>query len=161
MEQYKKRAPTVWCIVCALLFLLLLSMQLGVSLPARYTSSANASDQARVAVFASDKTITFDLSTITKPGDSKTFTVTVANFEGDKICEVTQNYTLTATTQGNLPLTVTIDKALSGTFAAGEKQSVTYTITVAWDNNSAADRNYFYADEIDVVVLTVEAVQVD
>lgn len=158
MEQYKKRASSVWCAVCALLFLLLFSMQLGVSLQASYASSENASDQARVAVFASDKKMTFDLSSLTKPGDSKTFTVTVANYDGNKVCEVMQRYTLTTTTQGNLPLTITVDKALTGTFAAGEKQSITYNITVTWPEN---ENNYLLADEVDVVVLTVEAAQVD
>ena len=158
MEQYKKRAPSVWCAVCALLFLLLFSMQLGVSLQASYASSENSSDQARVAVFASDKKMTFDLSSLTKPGDSKTFTVTVANYDGNKVCEVMQRYTLTATTQGNLPLTITVDKALTGTFAAGEKQSITYNITVTWPEN---ENNYLLADEVDVVVLIVEAAQVD
>lgn len=162
MEQYKKRAPAVWYAVCALLVLLLLStMRFGVSLSARYTTSSSGSDQARVALFVSEQTMTFDLSEIKKPGDTKSFSITIANFDGEKVCEVTQRYTLTANTQNNLPLAVTIDKATTGTFEAGTKQSVTYTITVTWENENAADRNYLYANEIDVLVLTVDAAQVD
>lgn len=170
MEEYKKTAPTLWRLACALLFLVLLSMRLGTGIPARYSTSANDSDGARVAVFASDVVQTeISLSDIL-PGTEKHFSLTVTNQKNEKVCEVAQQYTVSVTTQNNLPLTVAIysdseyqakvdtNGVVTGTFAAAEGSSATYYIKISWNS---AENDYLLADEIDVVVVTVTATQID
>ena len=173
MERNKRVAPTVWRLVCALLFLVLLSMRLGVGVPARYSSSANGSDSARVAVFASDIVQQdFDITDMI-PGRSDTVSVTVANYQGIRVCEVKQQYKISATVEGDLPITVAVytDEACTqpaanldgngnvvGIFAPVVKASETYYIKALWDED---DNSYAYANGIGVVVVTVTAVQVD
>ena len=173
MEQNRRIAPTVWRLVCALLFLVLLSMRLGVGVPARYSSSANGTDSARVAIFASDIVQQdFDITDMI-PGSHDTVSVTVANYKNDRICEVKQQYKIAVTVEGDLPITVTIytDEACTqpatnkdangnvvGTLAPATKESVTYYMKASWDEN---DNSYVYANGIGVVVVTVTAVQVD
>ncbi|MBR2020568.1 MAG: hypothetical protein IKA05_09250 [Clostridia bacterium] len=173
MEQRNKIAPTVWRLVCVLLFLVLLSVQAGVAIPARYSSSASASDSARVAVFASDivkeELIISDLA----PGGSKTMQITVSNKKNERVCEVAQSYAISAKAEGGLPIEVDIyndeeddtpadnrdaNNNVVGTFAAAVEGTATYYVKVIWPED---ENGYEYANEIGVVVVTVTATQID
>lgn len=156
---------------------------------ARYQTEVTGTGTASVAAVAMNSEI--DLTNQLKdlvPGGTKTITFAVNNFDGSdskKVSEVSQEYSITINTTGNLPLQYELSGELSGTgegagtvvtkqagggssldsslvWTGGElphstKTAHTYTLTVDWpaDKNDSA-----YADEIDLVTLTVDAKQV-
>ena len=78
---------------------------------AKYVSGASGGDSAAVAVFAPSLLLTesnIDLSSIKKPGDSKTVWFTVQNTPGETVSEVAMRYRITLRTTGNLPLVFTL-----------------------------------------------------
>jgi hypothetical protein len=85
---------------------------------ARYVTSAAGGDSAGVAAFVFDSGGTgsqaFDLSGITKPGDSKTYTFTVSNGSGTSVSEVALNYSFELYLDGSMPLVATITEADTG-----------------------------------------------
>ncbi len=87
---------------------------LGLSLAsvtmAKYVSGASGGDSAAVAVFAPALSTEsdIDLSSIEKPGDSKTVRFTVQNTTGETVSEVAMRYRITLRTTGNLPLVFTL-----------------------------------------------------
>lgn len=119
------------------------------------------------------------------PGEKKELTIAVTNQKGDIASEVAQEYSITISTTGNLPLTYTLtssnsDDSSEGTYVTklteemsgtvmtwtggllpyvdtGTGIAHTYKLTVEWPSGSADEK---LADEIDLVTLTVDAKQV-
>lgn len=98
--------------VCLLVAVLATACVIGGTL-ARYTSSAESSDSARVAVFGHSELIDISQDWVSglKPGVSRTYALTVANSSGGKVSEVAQLYTIALETSGNLPLQFTLSSA--------------------------------------------------
>lgn len=154
---------------------------------ARYSAQAGGEGTVAVAAWGTDAVIqplSIDVSGLT-PGSKKEYTFQVTNTKDGKTSQVAQEYTFIVETTENLPLVFNLSAGTSnpagvGTTIATENslaftngkaelsggmlphtESVTheYTLSVSWpdeENSKLAD----YADEIDMVTLTVKADQI-
>lgn len=161
-------------------FVLVCMLVLGVSF-ARYYTQVSGSGTATTAAVAMNSTLdlTSQLQDL-EPGETKAIAFEVTNQKGDTISDVAQEYTITLTTTGNLPLNYTLSgnaepqgsgavvytqaKSSGSTrvWSGGNlphTQAAThhYTLSVEWPSDKAMEQ---YADEIDWVTLCVEAKQV-
>ena len=175
------RKPHIFVLRAAavLLVLVLLTTSVVSERYARYVSTASGGDRARIAAYVFDVNDTeghiIDLTEIRKPGDNKSFQFTVDNYRNDVVSEVAEKYVLTIELQSSLPLTCTLTggnetimlTGVGGTgsatnsFEAAVQSDEAYTLRVDWDKNeNGTDIEYSRAG-IAVVVLTVNAQQVD
>lgn len=160
-----------------LLYLLLIAALASTVTLSRYLTTVTGEGTAAVAAVALDGSITIDVSGLT-PGGSKTVTFSVTNTKNDTTSDVTQDYSITVNTTGNLPLTfalqctdtgspasgigINTSSATTGTIWTGgvlphtNLTTHTYTLTVSWDSKYSDPK---YAKEIDAVTLTVNAQQ--
>lgn len=132
-----------------------------------YLSSSSGGGDARVALFANDVSLNIPISEDCYPGCSFEVPITVSNYEKvgltEKVCEVSQAYTLEAQLLvGNLPLTVEWKSGNnSGEFSANDAATDnTYYVVVTWPVN-AESTSYEFADEIEVLRVIIDAEQVD
>lgn len=132
-----------------------------------YLSSTSGGDETRVALFANDVSMNIPISDDCYPGCSFEIPITVSNYEKvgltERICEVSQTYTLEAQLLvGNLPLSIQWKSGNnSGEFGATDPAiNNTHYIVVTWPIN-AESTSYEYADEIEVIRITVDAEQAD
>ena len=162
-------------------FSLVCALVLGVSF-ARYYTQISGSGSASVAAVAMDSTIDLtDQLQDLEPGGTKAISFQVTNSKNGTTSEVAQEYTITLTTTGNLPLTYTLSghvepqaagavvseapKAADASplvWSGGQlphtiKASHIYTLIVTWPEEQATAQ---YSDEIDWMTLSVEAKQV-
>lgn len=149
----------------------------------RYQTKINGNAVASVAAWESEVgTISLDVSGLV-PGGEKTFEFQVSNEKDGKVSEVSQEYSITVKTTGNLPLTFQLEKNTdstetdgtyvttgkiaiqegSGSAAGGQlphsKRTVhQYVLKACWPADETDTR---YADEIDMVTLCVDAHQME
>lgn len=153
---------------------------------ARYAARVNGKAVASAAVWGADSSkIDIDVSNLS-PGGTASYEFQVTNTKDGKTSEVGQDYSITVETTGNLPLVFAISSdgdhgsgsfistpvpAEGGGLAFTEGKSTaeggflphsvetvhTYTLTVTWPSGGKIESDY--ADEIDLVTVTVEAVQ--
>lgn len=149
-----------------------------------YSSSVSGSAKAKTASFTLDVTdsqknqvdLTAELTGMSPSSQNKKITFAVTNTKDGAVSEVAQEYSITITTTGNLPLTYELQgadaSAPEGSYvtAAGplswsggllplsSSGSVTHTydLTVTWPSNSADEK---LSDEIDLVTMTIDAKQ--
>ena len=170
-----------------LLCLVLISSYLAAGMLAKYTSGDGGAQIARVAKFAFSVSDTdashqiIDLSSIQKPGDSKTYDFSVSSGS-----EVAVSYDITLALSGNMPLTCTVTKNESGgsstnvlsavmpgdgngtsqtkhdagVFPAASTTSDSYVLTVDWPSTEN-DIAFASAGSAAEVKLIVTGVQVD
>ncbi|RGY96823.1 hypothetical protein [Clostridium sp. AM58-1XD] len=150
---------------------------------ARYAAQVKGEAAASIAAWGSDSSdFTIDVSGL-YPGKTQDYQFAVTNKKGDRVSEVSQKYSITVDTTGNLPLKFQIDAGSglpSGSLVNTGELAVTagkarteggflphssetvhnYVLKVSWpegnDNNSSD-----YADEIDLVTVTVNAEQAE
>lgn len=163
MKRQRQVTKTVMILLCSILVTACL---LG-GLTARRKVSSSDTDGASVAVMAAD--VTAELQMDGYPGKEKVYPITLTNKEGNSVCEVKQQYTLSVE-QGsrNLPLEANLYRDQScreliteeetGTFEAGEEESRTYYLKVSWPEEENAASLAF---EIDYFTVSVHAVQID
>ena len=187
MVRSEKRRTWILYTFAILLCLVLASFWLMCNIYAKYTSQASGNDSARVALFGHDESVVLSSGTDgmsgLKPGDSRTYTLTVSNTKNQATSEVTVDYSLEIVTTGNLPLKYTVYKkndSLTGTeigsfeetsakmeeifrtddmhFEAGVKGSAEYTVQLEWpaEKNSAS-----YAGMPDDITVNINVEQVD
>ena len=146
---------------CVLLCLTLLSLHLTAGLYARYTTSGQASDTARVAAFkvvdtpsVLEETVNF----VASPGEL-VYTIHIDNQSETAIA-----YTFgVENVYGNLPLRFSVNNSaptvgsasLSMNMAADS--SATLTLSVLWEQEGSAA----YIGMVDMLRFTVEAAQID
>ena len=127
-----------------------------------YKSTADGGDSVKVALFASTYKFDVPITGDYYPGVTREVPITICNYDGDKVCEVSQSYALSYEVMlGRLPLQISIkdDMASSGEFlVSGGKQSAQLTLVIHWPSD---DNDYLYADEIDVVRVTIDATQIN
>lgn len=168
-------------LIYGLYLLLACVMMMGVTY-GRYTSTVTGTATATVARVELNSTA--DLSNALKgikPGDNIGIDVKVSNMDANnKISEVTQDYSITIDTTGNLPLKFTL--AGKNTTAKGTYVNTTtlsentgnqvvwsggqmphseiaqheYTLNVTWEQSNNNDE---FANEIDCITLTIDAKQ--
>jgi hypothetical protein len=189
MEQKSNHHTTrILRAAAGLLCLTLFSSWVLSGLLARYVTSAADGDSASVAAFVFDmkdsaQTQSFDLSGITKPGDSASYTFTVSQKNGQAVSEVAMDYRFALALNGSMPLKCSIKKAESGTaelLTAAITDSTaaqpvtastiqaqkftdeteTYTLTATWPD-TANDAKYASRSASAEVILTVTAEQAD
>lgn len=161
-----------------LLLLVLISTSIVSGRYARYASAASSQDGARIAAYVFDLHDTsgqyIDISDITKPGDSVTYSFTVTNKNDTWVSEVSENYQITMELRGSLPLSCQLSgngetltatgvyQVKSGTeynFQASTETAHSYTLTVLWP---AEQNDLKYANAgLAELVLYVRAEQVD
>lgn len=110
-----------------------------------------------------------------RPGETRKLDFAVTNKKGGVASEVAQEYSISISTTGNLPLTYTLApkyEGSAGTYVTNPGENMiwnggrlpyseagithTYTLTVAWPSDKADED---LSDEIDLVTLTVDANQ--
>lgn len=178
MEDKQNKRRIISYLLC---FTLACLVVLGVTY-ARYKSSVSGTGTATTAKVALNSKA--DLSNALKnmkPGESRLIDVSVSNKNPSdgKISEVTQDYTITVKTTGNLPLEFRLtaknfnaagiyvnqdspDKGDNSVVWSGGQMPhsdiVThdYTLSVKW---TESEKDSAYADEIDKITLAVDAEQ--
>lgn len=181
-----KKQLTKSRIIGYLLLLTIASLGVLSATYARYVSQVSGAATATVAAWGSDavlEPLNIDISGLT-PGKSEEYTFQVTNQKDGNVSQVAQEYSFLLETTGNLPLAFTLTS--EGTISAGEGSPVsgttggglsmnsgqeltggilphtnkvvhTYKLTVSWPESSNQSD---YADEIDLVTLTVKAEQI-
>ncbi len=151
---------------------ILLSAFLVSEVWARYFKEAEGTDSARVAryVFAvdvednSNNSVSLDLSDISPDNTREIFNIVVTNenANGD-VCEVAQQYTISAEYFGSLPLSYYLEyDGMPQTLPAGSETTHTYKLTVNWDTTKAiqgASANIL--DNASILTITVASEQID
>lgn len=171
--KWKQHPWLLWATYICLILMLVTSVTL-----ARYTTIVTGNGIATVAaVDVNISEFTFGNVKLS-PGATETLTFNVTNFTGGEINDVNLDYTVTVSGTGNLPLTFALTGTASGTtghigsaattvngnvwsggtFEHTYQTTHTYTLTVTWTQN-AGDDAAAYADEIDAITVTVNAVQ--
>lgn len=175
-----KKHLTKWRVLTYLLILSSASLLIIGPTYAKYVSEIDGKGSGSVAAWGSDFTETnpIDLSQL-KPGGKIDYMFNVTNVKDGRISEVSQEYSIILNTTGNLPLTYKLTAntpSSSGSYVNNGELNVengictltggilphttstthAYTLTISWpaDKNDAS-----YADEIDLVTLTVNAQQ--
>lgn len=160
MAQHKKSAKVnmPMCLACILFCFTLVSINITGGLYARYTTTAGAGDEARVAKFyiTEDNTkFSKDMLISFAPGTIET-TITVENRS-----ETAVNYTITVKNKTkNIPLQFRIGDQLtdSRTYSlAPNSGEDTYILQIIWDEEGALE----HMGKVDIVTITVDAVQID
>lgn len=157
------------CLACILFCLTLFSLHLTGGLYAKYTAKAKGEDAVRVAVMAMDATLVIDEDIYIAPGETQDFEIILTNKEGDRICEVVQNYTLSVKNlTENMKLNfeyyavdgenATKVVEASGVFPAGIETSENYRVRVTWPDAPQPANQAF---EVDALQLIVNAEQID
>ncbi len=138
---------------------------------ARYTTSSQGQDGARVARYVFDVTDgtnaieTLDLSDLSPDNQTKVFTIVVTNKNTSGVCEVTQKYTISEELFGSLPLSYTLkyDGATEPQkiLLAGVATTHTYILTVTWnESKTVQDANANILDNASIMTVTVASEQV-
>ncbi len=181
MRTRRKKHSHLW--VYLLYLGLVSSLILSVTL-ARYTTTASGAGTATVAAMAGGSSLVGEpirmlLDDMYPGGEAKALKFQVVNYSGEAISEVAIDYEITVTTTGNLPLRFTLSSdpledtvpggaILTGgraqTLAGGSfpltegkrEQTHTYMLIAEWP---AEENDAGYADEIDLVTITVESRQ--
>lgn len=169
MERSNGRKKNTMLRAAGVLFaLVLVTTWMTTGLLARYVVTAGGEDEARVAAFVfrvkdgAAQNIQLSLEGIKVPGANLTYTFDVTNKDG-KVSEVAQQYSVTMTLDGSLPLQCTLKRdtakstnaaeasasivtlpgttqmpvsatTITETFAAAEESTDRYTLTVSWPN---------------------------
>ncbi len=147
-----------------------------------YSSSVSGSAKAKTAAFALDVTdshqnqvdLTAELAGM-RPSQEKEIAFVVTNTKNSTVSDVAQEYSITITTTGNLPLTYKLQGAdisapeggyvtesgplsWSGGLLPFSSSGVTHTyvLTVIWPPD---DDDESLSDEIDLITMTIDARQ--
>lgn len=162
MSRAEKLKNRILRLAAVLLCLTLLSAWATGKMYARYSTGVTYQDGARVAKFniAESGTLTQNIEiTGMKPGDTQEYTVTVTS-----VSEVAVYYTIAVeNVYKSLPLKFDIEYGNAGeidkaTIAPNETDEKTYTLRVTWPENESSPS---YAGKVDVLAITLKAVQVD
>lgn len=185
MRTQRKKYSRLW--VYLLYLGLVSSLILSVTL-AKYASSVSGQGTATVAAMAGGgEPIQMTLSSLAPGGEPQVLKFKVVNYKDGKISEVALDYDVKVETTGNLPLvyTLTVEgtgndvkdeliltdgskaQTVSGAFDLdGKEQTHTYTLTANWPTVVDSGKetgvrvdDAGYADEIDLVTVTVEVRQ--
>ncbi len=154
--KHRINAASITLRMAALLIcLVLLTGNLLSDIMARFTTSDESRDSARVAGFvfsvnnAENNSFDLDLSHIKHPGTYQDFTFTVSNQKGNIVSEVAESVTANIKTEGEIPLVITLSvnsdthtftvventelfSADIASFAAGAEASQSFTLRVEW-----------------------------
>ena len=143
----------------------------------RYVTTVSRTNVAKVATMASD--ISFDLSIPKEayPGFETVYPIVITNKDGDRICDVSQKYTIEITREDieNIPLefnlyedeycTKLISKDENGiysldsfVFNANEEQTKTLYLKIVWPEDENAE---YLAFEIGYFSVKIKAEQID
>ena len=157
MSQERRATPRrkLRILLFCLLYLAILSTIVTSFTLSYYSSTIGGSAGASVATFRAEyasgtQSIAFSLADM-KPGDTREIALQVENTG-----EVSISYSLAATSQGNIPLTLSISPA-TGSLALGA-EAASHTLTVSWP---AAQKDAALASEIDAVTVTLTYEQLD
>lgn len=183
MDHSRQKERWILYILVVLLCMVLASFWLMCNIYARYSTQASGSDSARVAKFDVQETGTLREEIINAsvyPGFSETYTVGVTNNS-----EVTIEYVMNVKNKyNNLPLQfrmldsarneistnssdASAEYALSKSaeIEAGDSSEHTYQLEISWPvgqtNEGENLQNPDYAGKVDVIEITLKAVQKD
>lgn len=151
------------CAAAVLLYLTVLSTCLVSGLFARYTATAQNTDQARVAKFSitGDGRLVQPIETAIAPGETQPVILAIKNES-----EVSVEYTITVTNETkDLPLTFRIGGSAASTggttFTAQQvpgNHTDQYTLNIEWP---AVEDNPARIGMVDYITVTVTATQID
>ncbi len=167
LRKNKTKVNIPICIAAVLLCLTLFSTYLVTGLFARYATSAQGSDHARVAKFSIKRggALTESIEADLVPGEDKGVTLIIENNS-----EVAVEYTVTVTNvSNNLPLNFRLvktgdapDVAQNGTTFTAQQipgsHSDQYTLFIDWQ---AGDDDLTLMGMVDYITVTVTAAQID
>lgn len=154
MRAQNKNTPLVLRVGLALLFAAVLSLQLVGGIYARFYTSTDSSDGARVAAFSFTDNFDEQTATLTdlvmSPGEAVERSITIQN-KG----EVSLRYTVIIENMtGNLPLVATVDK--TGEVGYGETDTV--KLSISWPAGMNSEE---YMGKTDNLRITVRVEQID
>lgn len=135
MRRSERIEKIIVYMTAVLLCMTLVSLWMISNLYARYSTTTEGEDSARVAVFGHGETITLNNEmTDWVPGDATSYNLTVSNKKGAEISEVSVRYNVEIVTAGNLPLVYTLKDAEGN--AIGEYTESADISEHVFDNNS-------------------------
>ncbi len=169
MEKRIHKASRVPYAAAILMCLTLLSGSLVAGLYAKFSVGGSGDDSARVAAFVfdvQDEEKILDLSSICKPGDTKSFSFQVSNKRGTGVSEVDETYTVKFQKLGSLPLDYELSGTgvevlqATGTFSAALEGTQSYTLTVTWPQEKR-DAKYSSGSGVESLSMEIVAQQID
>lgn len=133
MEKKKNISSYIMRIFILLLSFSLLSTWLLSNMYARYTTTSDSEDSARVAAYVfelqdGNSSEVLDLSKIKKPGDEQKYIFVVTNKRGKLTSEVAQEYSIKLELNGSMPLICQLkiqsnEESINGTENIAEENS--------------------------------------
>lgn len=160
MKKESPRSNWIWYLAGVLLCLTLVSVHLTSGLYARYCSTASGEDSARVARFnvTAEGELTATFSALISPGETVEKTVKVHNNS-----EVAITYTVSAENRfDNLPLTFSFTKqgAQGPELYLAAGGTAEFSLSIYWPTDNGKN-DVSYSGKVDLVLLTLSAVQAD
>ncbi len=165
-----------------LLVLVMISAYSISGLYARYTTSAEGSDSAKVAKWVfnvyEEKTVEIAVDQIKTPGNFCEYTFSISNGDGTTVSEVTQKFVVKLEQFGTLPLQYELEElnedgteketktasasdvgiiTFLGNFETNTAKTIKYKLRIEWPDTSKA----YVEDGLTVVYLTVRSEQID
>lgn len=146
-KEYKMKKAIILTIAAVLVVTSLVSGVFA-AYKTQIDNVSNGIVTAKDFVLVSDDVQNFEANAKIAPGESATAKFTLSNFESDRVTETAMSVTVTITrTSEIVPLTITLkdmdgkeivltdgndNGSLTIEFEAGKKQTVEFTVTVAW-----------------------------
>ena len=162
-EKYEKKNKLRLPISAYLTYLLAATLMFtGISF-SKFATTSSGADHASVAVMAMDVSYEIENQFPIAPGETVEFTVTLTNKENGRICDITQNYSMTVenlTNNMNLSFSyILVDgenetayNSASGTFHAGVEESATYRVIMTWTGAPQPANSAFEVDGLKIVI---------
>lgn len=161
-EAKKKKAKVKLPIHLYLIYIVVATLVFTAVTFSSYVSTSEGGDSTTVALFANDTEFVIPVNECC-PGFSLQVPITVKNYEDDKVCEVSQSYSITAENVfDTIPLKFTWSENPVGDFHLndGEKQEKTYTLTISWPTDAGSIASEL-SEEIAVVRILIDCSQID
>lgn len=177
-EKFKFSRFTIFCLIMYIMTFVLIFPN---AISAKYVRQDDTTSTSKVADFifmVEDESGSFAvnlLDKVTKPADKASYTFTIKNFANGNLSELPIVYEITLQVVGNIPLkcsllregenqfTISADgeskRSMQGVMNI-EENEISFKIEVEWP----ADKNessYFMQDAIGVLLLTIQANQID
>lgn len=164
MTSVKRRKKRKLPIHVYLIYMIVASLLFTAVTFSSYVSTSEGGDSVSIALFANDTEILIPVDKC-EPGESFTMNVKVTNYEDDRVCEVSQAYTITAeAVTGRIPLELEwIGEQPIGDFHLldGREQYAEYQLKVSWPVENGNYPSGDYSNEIEVIRILAECNQID
>ena len=177
-EKFKFSRFTIMCLVMYIITFILVFPN---AISAKYVRQDDTTSTSKVADFVfmvEDESGSFTtnlLDKVTKPADKASYTFTIKNFANGNLSELPIDYEITLQVVGNIPLKCSLLRGAEKQFTISadgqskdrvqgvmniEESEISFEIEVEWPSEKN-DSSYFMQDALGILLLTIQANQID